>query len=138
GLEDETTELYQAIRAKRFRPPPSHAPDPTPPTIIARPTRAPPATRPALPLPALPLHTTEFVGRAREVAHICRLLTQETNCRLLTLVGPSGIGKTRLALEVAQQILASAGDDAEDKAGNDASIAPQAGRGPSCFADGII
>lgn len=48
----------------------------------------------------LPAATTPFVGREEEVAEIDALLADPT-CRLLTLVGPGGIGKTRLALEVA-------------------------------------
>jgi predicted ATPase len=43
---------------------------------------------------------TALVGREAELASLKRLLS-DPNCRLLTLVGPGGIGKTRLALEVA-------------------------------------
>jgi predicted ATPase len=43
------------------------------------------------------------VGRAEELAEIARLLA-DPNCRLLTLLGPGGIGKTRLAIEAARQI----------------------------------
>ena len=46
---------------------------------------------------------TFFVGRDRELAEITLLLTSPS-CRLLTLVGPGGIGKTRLALETARQL----------------------------------
>jgi predicted ATPase/DNA-binding SARP family transcriptional activator len=53
--------------------------------------------RPPAPLP-VPL--TPFVGRERELADLSRLLADPA-CRLLTLVGPGGIGKTRLALQVA-------------------------------------
>jgi len=42
---------------------------------------------------------TPFVGRQRELADLARLLGDPA-CRLLTLVGPGGIGKTRLAIEV--------------------------------------
>ncbi len=48
----------------------------------------------------LPLSSTSFIGREDEIAEITSLL-EEPYCRLLTLVGPGGIGKTRLALEVA-------------------------------------
>jgi predicted ATPase len=42
---------------------------------------------------------TSFVGRNQELAEISRLL-RTTDCRLLSLVGPGGIGKTRLAIQV--------------------------------------
>jgi predicted ATPase/DNA-binding SARP family transcriptional activator len=51
----------------------------------------------------LPAPLTSFIGRARERAEITDLLA---TARLLTLVGPGGCGKTRLALETARQVLA--------------------------------
>jgi predicted ATPase/DNA-binding CsgD family transcriptional regulator len=51
----------------------------------------------------LPTATTAFVGRTAELNEIARLLAEPT-CRLLTLVGPGGIGKTRLALEAARPL----------------------------------
>jgi predicted ATPase/class 3 adenylate cyclase len=48
----------------------------------------------------LPVPRTSFVGRASELEAIDRLL-EDPGCRLLTLVGPGGAGKTRLALEAA-------------------------------------
>src|SRR5690348_1772972 len=48
----------------------------------------------------LPVPRTSFVGRASELEAIERLL-EDPGCRLVTLVGPGGVGKTRLALEAA-------------------------------------
>src|SRR4051812_6908547 len=56
-----------------------------------------------MPTDKLPLQATSFIGRTEELAKIATLLSGST-CRLLTLVGPGGIGKTRLALEVARQL----------------------------------
>lgn len=50
----------------------------------------------------LPLHLTSFVGREAEIAETARLLSDH---RLVTLTGPGGTGKTRLALAVGAQLL---------------------------------
>ena len=50
----------------------------------------------------LPLQLTSFVGREEEIAEVERLLGQT---RLLTLTGPGGSGKSRLALRVAAELL---------------------------------
>lgn len=48
----------------------------------------------------LPAQFTPFLGRKDELAQISRLLLDD-NCHLLTIIGPGGIGKTRLAIESA-------------------------------------
>jgi len=48
----------------------------------------------------LPVPATPFVGRERELAEVVELLTR-AEVRLLTLTGPGGTGKTRLALQAA-------------------------------------
>jgi WD40 repeat protein/predicted ATPase/DNA-binding SARP family transcriptional activator len=65
-------------------------------------TEAPP--HPVTPSPPhnLPTNLPPIVGRTRSLPEI---LSQLQTARLLTLVGPGGMGKTRLALEVGQRIL---------------------------------
>jgi predicted ATPase len=76
-------------------------PTPTaPPAPIAPPSPAPTTqTRPNLPTPASPL-----VGRVEELAIIAANL-DDPNCRILTLFGPGGTGKTRLVVEAARQAI---------------------------------
>lgn len=50
----------------------------------------------------LPIQTTPFLGRENELKEIMGLL-EDSKCRLITLVGPGGIGKTRLALQAAAE-----------------------------------
>lgn len=50
----------------------------------------------------LPAQTTPFIGRQEEIADIRQLL-QDPACRLVTLLGPGGMGKTRLSIEVGLQ-----------------------------------
>jgi len=52
----------------------------------------------------LPAQPTPLVGRERELREVCGLLS-EKEVRLLTLTGPGGIGKTRLGLQVAAELL---------------------------------
>ena len=51
--------------------------------------------------PTLPVHLTSFVGRESDINAILKLFP---NTRLITLVGPGGIGKTRLAIETASRL----------------------------------
>jgi predicted ATPase/DNA-binding XRE family transcriptional regulator len=71
------------------------------------------AARPPLPkedakvalLPVLPVPPTPLLGREQEVAQALSLV-RERGVRLLTVTGPAGVGKTRLALEIAQDLRA--------------------------------
>ena len=50
----------------------------------------------------LPIPLNRFIGRQREIAEVQRLLSES---RLATLTGPGGCGKTKLALEVAANLV---------------------------------
>jgi predicted ATPase len=59
--------------------------------------------------PPLPAPLTPLLGRDVEVAAVCALLSKE-HPRLVTLTGPGGVGKTRLAMQTAEE----AGDEFSD------------------------
>ncbi len=59
-------------------------------------------------MPALPTQLDSFVGRETELGDASRLLA---GARLLTVVGPGGVGKTRLALELAARVAAADPDE---------------------------
>jgi DNA-binding SARP family transcriptional activator/predicted ATPase/Tfp pilus assembly protein PilF len=74
------------------------APGPETETLVARIRAAR-----SRPLPDFPPQATPFVGRGRELAELSRRLSSP-QCRLLTLLGPGGMGKTRLALAVLERL----------------------------------
>jgi predicted ATPase len=57
----------------------------------------------------LPAQRTSFIGRAFEVTHVAALVEAE---RLVTLTGPGGVGKSRLALQVAAELSPAFADGA--------------------------
>src|SRR5260370_22972190 len=54
----------------------------------------------------LPAEPNSFIGRERDLAELAKLLTE---VRALTLSGPGGIGKTRLAVRLARAVIDTAG-----------------------------
>jgi len=94
----ETTALYQRIRAGELVPEPV--------TLAETYTEPEPAPAPEWQRPRhnLPPQPTSFVGREPDIAAIIEQLAAP-DCRLLTLVGPGGMGKTRLALAVAERLV---------------------------------
>jgi predicted ATPase/DNA-binding XRE family transcriptional regulator len=61
--------------------------------------------------PELPVWLTSFVGRETEVASARALLDPDRSpARLLTLLGPGGVGKTRLAVTIATELISAFAD----------------------------
>ena len=52
---------------------------------------------------SLPVTSTTLIGRERDIAEVSQLLAKP-DVRLVTLTGPGGIGKTRLAIAVGEQL----------------------------------
>ena len=77
---------------------------PSPPRRRAAGPPAPRIRRPGG--PALPVAQSSFVGRDRELAELVGLLG---SARLITLIGPGGAGKTRLAVEAVRRAAPAAG-----------------------------
>ncbi len=78
---EETTRLYEQVKYGLYQP----------------------ATAHGVRLNNLPTQLTSFVGREHELSEIHSLL-EDPACRLLSLVGPGGVGKTRLAIAAAAQL----------------------------------
>lgn len=93
GPSPETTSLLESIKTGRHLSPVTPAPHPAPsaPHAVATPHH-------------LPSQPTPLVGREAELAAIVQRLA-DPECRLLTLAGAGGIGKTRLALAAATRLL---------------------------------
>ncbi len=58
-------------------------------------------------VPRLLVPATPLIGRDEEIAHVVGLVTSPDQ-RLVTLIGPGGVGKTRLAVAVAEQVARAA------------------------------
>jgi predicted ATPase/DNA-binding SARP family transcriptional activator len=106
---EDTIALFEAIKGRRLPlPHRSH-------TQLSLPVAEPLSSQRAKHVPSiylapsnilhnLPPQPTPFIGRSQELNDIRRRLL-DVNCRLLTLVGPGGIGKTRLAIQAAQALI---------------------------------
>jgi predicted ATPase/DNA-binding SARP family transcriptional activator len=105
--DDETRKLFEAIKNKQLAPPVLERQASIHQETAAR--RHEPAVSPAssmrwTPPHPLPAQTTPFVGRQTELAQLRRLLVDEPVCRLLTLAGQGGTGKSRLAVQLAERL----------------------------------
>jgi predicted ATPase/DNA-binding SARP family transcriptional activator len=72
--------------------------------LLAEQIRANAPTQMDEPLHNLSLALTRFIGRHEESSQLQEMLTQEKG-RIVTLVGPGGVGKTRLSLQVAHALV---------------------------------
>ncbi len=88
GVEPDgvTTALYETIRTRQLPPPEADT---------QRGDRA------HMSPGNLPAQSTPFIGREKEQSYLRKLLVEDPYSRLLTIIGPGGVGKTRLALQAA-------------------------------------
>jgi predicted ATPase/DNA-binding SARP family transcriptional activator len=95
--EPETIQLFEAIQKKKVTglPEERFLPERTPGKKESKSFELPEKK-----VYSLPTYPSLFVGREQELAEMIRVL-QDPACRLLTLLGPGGSGKTRLALQAA-------------------------------------
>jgi predicted ATPase/DNA-binding SARP family transcriptional activator len=109
GRQAEALSTYRDLR-DRLRQELGLNPGPEPTAVHQKILRQDPALRDApgfrdapgpRPLTNLPAQMTELVGRQRAVAEVGALLERH---RLVTLTGPGGVGKTRLALQTATEL----------------------------------
>jgi predicted ATPase/Flp pilus assembly protein TadD len=71
--------------------------------VVADEPQATPTARPTVSHPfTLPVQPTPFVGRSRELASVRQMLA-DPDCRIVTVSGPGGIGKTRFSLRAAEE-----------------------------------
>jgi predicted ATPase/DNA-binding SARP family transcriptional activator len=96
GIEPgaELSALWEQIRDGEFDAPVDE------PSTLTIPSTQMVDKKPAL---NLPVPTTPFIGRRTEVERIKSLVLHHTH-RLITLVGPGGIGKTRLSIQAASDV----------------------------------
>jgi predicted ATPase/DNA-binding SARP family transcriptional activator len=95
--EPETLQLFDAIQRKKITVPQKGSVHSQAEAVSeTNPLKERPMSR----VHGLPNYPTPFIGREKELEEITRLL-QEPAYRLLTLLGPGGSGKTRLALQAA-------------------------------------
>jgi transcriptional regulator with XRE-family HTH domain len=99
GLTADEREAFLSAARRSHRPPGAQSHDASAATAFA-------SSASSLVIPPTPL-----IGREYEIAAIVTLM-RERATRLLTLVGPGGVGKTHLALETAQALTATFRDGA--------------------------
>ncbi len=131
GVEpsEQTQTLFERLSKGERIPDAKTAPSAAPVPAHAPPEAAAPIPASTTTLPHrrnLPVPLTSFIGREREMGEVKRMLS---TTRLLTLIGTGGMGKTRLAIQVATDLSSEYKDGAwwvDLVALSDPALVPQA------------
>jgi predicted ATPase/DNA-binding SARP family transcriptional activator len=124
--EDETLALYEAIKSRQLAPPDLEELRQEVPWISAdgeleqhaffqdvgtTPEVEQADTKQHASSVELAVMSTPFIGREKEQERLAELLIENSQSRLVSLVGPGGVGKTRLALEIVPLVQDAFPDD---------------------------
>ena len=103
SYEQGIAALLQVLHQQQDKITPSSA-QTQPAELVPQPIQQEPAKTGHSPFNNLPAQLTALIGREQEIQGLCAIMRQP-EVRLVTLLGPGGVGKTRLGLAVAQSLL---------------------------------
>ncbi len=105
SYEQGLTALVQVLRTQQDKTTPTHLSAQTQPSDLGhQPVQKEQAEARHPPFNNLPAQLTPLIGREQEIQAVCALVLQ-AEVRLVTLIGTGGVGKTRLGLQIATELL---------------------------------
>jgi predicted ATPase len=105
SYEQGIAALVQVLHLQQDKVTPTHPLEQTEPIeLVQQPAQKEPSAAGPPAFNNLPAQLTPLIGREQDIQAVCALMRQP-EVRLVTLIGPGGVGKTRLGLAVAQSML---------------------------------
>ncbi len=110
SYEQGIAALVHVLHMQQDKVTPTHPSEQTRPADLGQqPAQKEPAEARQATFNNLPAQLTSLIGREQDIQAVCALMRQP-EVRLVTLIGPGGVGKSRLGLAVAQSMLADFAD----------------------------